>query len=141
MATRTHCAHRYFAPLVKYFTVCITYQPAVVEISTKGNRSLGLTTLLLSCADCHKIWETQPLGTLRACPGLYRDCFTFLYHSTDGMIGSLRLNAMLYSVLQLLDTAISHSHKIKTESNKPISYRSNMYFSELLGYKTKNKEM
>jgi hypothetical protein len=23
-------AHRYFAPLVKYFTVCITYQPAYV---------------------------------------------------------------------------------------------------------------
>ena len=24
-------ALRYFAPLVKYFTVCITYQPAVVQ--------------------------------------------------------------------------------------------------------------
>jgi hypothetical protein len=23
-------AHRYFAPLAKYFTVCITYQPAYV---------------------------------------------------------------------------------------------------------------
>ena len=31
MATRTHCAHRYFAPLAKYFTVCITYQPAYVR--------------------------------------------------------------------------------------------------------------
>jgi len=53
------------------------------------------------------------------------------------MIGSPRLNAMLYSVLQLLDTAISHNHKIKTESNKPISFRSNMRFSKLLGYKIK----
>jgi hypothetical protein len=24
-------AHRYFAPLAKYFTVCITYQPALVQ--------------------------------------------------------------------------------------------------------------
>ena len=26
----TLCAHRYFAPLAKYFTVCITYQPILV---------------------------------------------------------------------------------------------------------------
>jgi hypothetical protein len=110
----------------------------ITEMSTKGDRCLGLTTLPLSCADCHKIWEPQPLGNLRACPGLYRDCFTSFYHPTEGMIGFLRLNAMLHSVLQLLDTATSHSHKIKTASNKPISYRSNTHFSELLGYKTKN---
>ena len=30
MATRTHCAHCYFAPSAKYFTVCITYQPSLV---------------------------------------------------------------------------------------------------------------
>jgi len=30
VATRTHHTHRYFAPLAKYFTVCITYQPAYV---------------------------------------------------------------------------------------------------------------
>ena len=30
MATRTHCAHRYFAPLAKYSAVCITYQPPLV---------------------------------------------------------------------------------------------------------------
>jgi hypothetical protein len=33
------------------------------------------TKLLLSCADCHEIWEPQLPGTLRACPGLYLDCF------------------------------------------------------------------
>jgi len=27
----TLSAHRYFAPLAKYFTVCITYQPPLVE--------------------------------------------------------------------------------------------------------------
>ena len=26
----TLCMHRYFAPLAKYFTVCITYQPPIV---------------------------------------------------------------------------------------------------------------
>ena len=36
----------------------------------KGSRCVGLTTLPLSCADCHEIWEPQPPGTLRACPGL-----------------------------------------------------------------------
>jgi len=48
------------------------------------------------------------------------------------MIVFLRLNAVLHSVLQLLDTAISHSHKIKTESNKPISYRATRIFPNCL---------
>jgi hypothetical protein len=26
---------------------------------------------------CFEIWEPQPPGTLRACPSLYRGCFTF----------------------------------------------------------------
>ena len=42
----------------------------------KGSRCVGLT-LPPSCADCLEIWEPQPPGTLRACPGQYRDCFTF----------------------------------------------------------------
>ena len=41
----------------------------------KGRRCLGLTTLPPSCADCLEIWEPQTLGTLSACPDLYRDCF------------------------------------------------------------------
>jgi len=36
----------------------------------KGDRCVGLTTLPPSCADCLEIWEPQPPGTLRACPGL-----------------------------------------------------------------------
>ena len=36
----------------------------------KGGRCVELTTLLPSCADCLEIWEPQPPGTLRACPGL-----------------------------------------------------------------------
>jgi hypothetical protein len=48
----------------------------------KGGRCVGLTTLPLSCADCLKIWEPQPPGTLRACQGLKLDCFTF--HWVEG---------------------------------------------------------
>ena len=44
----------------------------------KDGRCVGPTTLPPSCADCHEIWEPQPPGTLRACPGLYRYCFTFM---------------------------------------------------------------
>jgi hypothetical protein len=36
----------------------------------KGGWCVGLTTLPPSCADCLEIWEPQPPGTLRACPGL-----------------------------------------------------------------------
>jgi len=36
----------------------------------KGGRYVRLTTLLSSYADCLEIWEPQPPGTLRACPGL-----------------------------------------------------------------------
>jgi len=36
----------------------------------KGGRCVGLTALLHSCADCLEIWEPQPPGNLRACPGL-----------------------------------------------------------------------
>jgi hypothetical protein len=36
----------------------------------KGGRCLGLTTLPPSCADCLEIWEPQPSGNLRACPGI-----------------------------------------------------------------------
>jgi len=40
------------------------------SLGRKGGRCVGLTTLPLSCADCLEIWEPQPPGTLRACPGL-----------------------------------------------------------------------
>jgi hypothetical protein len=45
----------------------------------KGSRCEELTTLPPSCADCLKIWEPQPAGTLRACQGLQWDCFTFTF--------------------------------------------------------------
>ena len=36
----------------------------------EDGRCVELTTLPPSCADCLEIWEPQPPGTLRACPGL-----------------------------------------------------------------------
>jgi len=36
----------------------------------KGGWCVRLTTLPPSCANCLEIWELQPPGTLRACPGL-----------------------------------------------------------------------
>jgi len=45
----------------------------------KGVQCIGLITLPPSCADCLEMWETQLPGTLRACPGLFRDCFLLLH--------------------------------------------------------------
>ena len=39
-------------------------------LAGKGGRCLGLITLQPSCADYLEIWEPQPPGTLRTCPGL-----------------------------------------------------------------------
>jgi len=45
----------------------------------KGGGCVTLKTSPPSCVDCIEIWEPQPPGTVRACPGLYRDCFTLIY--------------------------------------------------------------
>jgi hypothetical protein len=45
----------------------------------EDGRCVGLTTLPPLCADCLQIWEPQPPGNLRDCPGLYRGCFTFTF--------------------------------------------------------------
>jgi len=44
-----------------------------------GGRDVGLTTLPPLCVDCLEVWKPQPPETLRDCPGLYRDCFTFTF--------------------------------------------------------------
>ena len=48
----------------------------------KGLRCVGLTTLLSSCAGFLEIWDRQPPATLRVCPDLYRNCFTFTFYVT-----------------------------------------------------------
>jgi len=39
----------------------------------KEGQCIGLTTSPSSDADCLEICEPQPHGTLRACPGMYRN--------------------------------------------------------------------
>jgi len=39
-------------------------------VGGKDGRCVGLTTLPPSCANCPEIWEPQPPGILRACPGI-----------------------------------------------------------------------
>ena len=51
----------------------------------KGGRCLEPTTLSNSCTDFLEILEPRTTGTLRACPGLYRNCFTF-YHLSRNFI-------------------------------------------------------
>ena len=48
-----------------------------ISWEVKSACSGGLTTLPPSCANSLEIWKPQPSGTLRYCPGLYWDCFTF----------------------------------------------------------------
>jgi hypothetical protein len=43
----------------------------------KGRRCIGKTTLPPSWPNCFDIWERQPPWTFRACPGMFRDYFTF----------------------------------------------------------------
>ena len=47
-------------------------QPEYQEyfLGGKGGRRVGLTTLPPLYSDCLEIWESQPPGALRVCPGL-----------------------------------------------------------------------
>jgi hypothetical protein len=42
------------------------------------------TFLPSSVTDSHEIWEPEPPGTLRACPDLFADCFTFTFYLLHG---------------------------------------------------------
>jgi hypothetical protein len=79
---------RYYDFLRVIVYICLVFVITVTVISNrseyqeyflgvKAAGAVGLTTLPSSYADCLEIWESQPPGTLRACPGLYRDCFTY----------------------------------------------------------------
>ena len=65
----------------------------------KGGRWVGLTTLPYSCADCLEIWEPQPPGTLRACPGL-------LFPPMHGASNSITTNSELGKDMQARDGSI-----------------------------------
>jgi len=95
MATRTHYAHRYFAPLAKYFTVCITYQPPLVfdqvieyrsEIFSGGQRwpvhtADNLTTFMCRLSSkSGNLSFLEPSGPLQAFNGI---ALTLPPHSND----------------------------------------------------------
>jgi len=54
----------------------VGYEYQEYFLGGKGDRCVGLT-LTPSSIDCMVIWKPQTLGTPRACPGQYRECFTF----------------------------------------------------------------
>jgi hypothetical protein len=53
-----------------------------------------LTTLLTSCADSHEFWEPETPGTHRACPGLYRNCFEFIWIFDGGVAVGMKIYLM-----------------------------------------------
>jgi hypothetical protein len=63
----------------------------------KGGRCVRLTTLPPSCAECLQIWEPQPPGTLRACPGI-----------------ALPLPLLLYKQCNKYNWVLSYKHKNNT---------------------------
>jgi hypothetical protein len=73
---------QYFTDLILQATIWPWGRINLYRMSTRNISWVGtgswckrLTILPPSCADCLEIWE--PPGTIRACPGLYRGCFTF----------------------------------------------------------------
>jgi hypothetical protein len=76
----------------------------------KGSWSIGLTTLPPSCADCHRIWKPQPPGTLKACPHLYTDYFTFFILLKERRFNDI---AMIQAKLQDALAKLQTMHFIK----------------------------
>jgi len=67
--------------LLELLKACPGIALTFTYLPDKGGRHLVMTTLPPSCADCQEIWEPQPPGTLRACPGLSRPVEVLLYLS------------------------------------------------------------
>ena len=63
-----HSFRTHYGPVVNSTSNINEYQEYF--LGAKGDRRLGLTTLLLSCADCLEIWEPQTPGNLRACTAI-----------------------------------------------------------------------
>ena len=77
-----------------------------------GIRCVGLKTLPPSRADCLEIWEPQPPGTLRACPGLWWDCFNFDLshkHTRIVIIGTTEIVTYFFSFFSSATTLLFDS--------------------------------
>jgi hypothetical protein len=83
---------------------------SLTEMSTrniswgKDSRCVGLTNLLLSCADYLEIWKPEPTGALGVYPGLCRDNFTFT--DTDSCSSILLLNSNFQPVPRFTSTFV-----------------------------------
>jgi hypothetical protein len=62
----------------------------------KGDRCLGLTTLPHSQDNCFEVWELQPPRTLRACPGLYKHCCSFIHLTNALHLKCMKVLKFLY---------------------------------------------
>ena len=72
------------------------------EYFLRGAEAVGAWSRLpchLSCFDILEIWETQPPGTFRALPGLYRDCFTLLTSNIKFNVLAKDSNNSLFSYI------------------------------------------
>jgi hypothetical protein len=68
-------------------------------VGSKGGRCLRLTTLPSSRADCLEIWGPEPPGTLRAYPGLFWDCFTYIILLTTLLASEIGLARFHFSLI------------------------------------------
>ena len=72
------------------FSLTYSFRPAKVDPGTmrseyqeyflggKNGRYTGMASFQTSCVECFDICELQPPGIIRACPSLYRNCYTFV---------------------------------------------------------------
>jgi hypothetical protein len=74
-------------------------------LESKVGRCWRPTVLPPSCADCLQIWQPQPPETLRACPGLYWDCFTLFLL----LYGGQSLDELFYDLHRILLRCLSFS--------------------------------
>jgi hypothetical protein len=69
-----------------------------ISLEGKGSWCVGLT-LPHSCAYCHESWEPEPPGTLRACPGLYRDYVAFTLLTIQLQYSIINIKILYFSFL------------------------------------------
>ena len=67
----------------------------------EGGRCVGLASVPNSCAECLQIWEPQPSGILRACPGLAL-VFTSVYINYQPIYSIFRQTQIVYIYIRML---------------------------------------
>jgi len=107
-------------------TVALRLTQPLTEMSTRkisrvvkgeGGRCVGLTNLPPLFADCLKVWYPQPPGTLRACPGLCNDYFTYVI-LIDELMVAVRKWYLISDWQQELWTRGVIGRKLLQETNK-----------------------